>query len=506
MQRYYITAEATYEALRQSLNVQLGYPTGTAKSIFQTALQAPRDGFRRVLLAVDTDLPQYTAILAAITPLIEADAMEEIDEATYVAAVNSAASGGGASTWSELTGTPTTLAGYGITDAATQHHTHSASAITDFASAVAAASPEEVVEYLTTANFPATGNASLLYIATDAGRAYRWVGSQYAEIGPAVAFLPVHSHAASDITSGVLATARLGSGTADATTYLRGDSTFAPAVTNVNGKTGAVLPGTVFEFTRTSGPAGATLAGSAWTWTPPSNCTLLEFLFIGAGGGGGSGRRGAAGSARFGGGAGSGGNVTYTTIPRSLITTALTIFLPAGGAGGAAQTADDSNGNAGTSAQTGTINASGVNMVIALGGVGGSAGTTTTGTGATSGGNNNRTYAGGAGGSSSITANASSGGGAGGISPFGGGGGGGISAANVAYNGGNAFSYGGAFYYVAGVTGSTGGAASTTAEGGTGADGRTFGYGGSGGGASTNGFNSGAGGNGGDAFLRITIW
>jgi hypothetical protein len=402
---------------------------------------------------------------------------------------------------SDVTGLQTALDGKsGVS------HTHTALQITDFAAAVAAASPEEVVEYLTTANFPATGNASLLYIATDAGRAYRWVGSQYAEIGPAVAFLPVHSHAASDITSGVLATARLGSGTADATTYLRGDSTFAPAVTNVNGKTGAVLPGTVFEFTRTSGPAGATLAGSAWTWTPPSNCTLLEFLFIGAGGGGGSGRRGAAGSARFGGGAGSGGNVTYTTIPRSLITTALTIFLPAGGAGGAAQTADDSNGNAGTSAQTGTINASGVNMVIALGGVGGSAGTTTTGTGATSGGNNNRTYAGGAGGSSSITANASSGGGAGGISPFGGGGGGGISAANVAYNGGNAFSYGGAFYYVAGVTGSTGGAASTTAEGGTGADGRTFGYGGSGGGASTNGFNSGAGGNGGDAFLRITIW
>jgi hypothetical protein len=144
--------------------------------------------------------------------------------------VNSAASGGGASTWSELTGTPTTLAGYGITDAATQHHTHSASQVTDFAAAVAAASPEEVVEYLTTANFPATGNASLLYIATDAGRAYRWVGSQYAEIGPAGAFLPVHSHAASDITSGVLATARLGSG-ATATNFLRGDSTYADPVT-----------------------------------------------------------------------------------------------------------------------------------------------------------------------------------------------------------------------------------------------------------------------------------
>jgi hypothetical protein len=122
--------------------------------------------------------------------------------------------------WSTITSTPTTLAGYGITDAvgssdsrltnartptahkashatggtdaltaadigaAAASHTHTASSITDFASAVAAASPEEVVEYLTAANFPATGNASLLYIATDAGRAYRWVGSQYAEIGP----------------------------------------------------------------------------------------------------------------------------------------------------------------------------------------------------------------------------------------------------------------------------------------------------------------------------------
>lgn len=49
-----------------------------------------------------------------------------------------------------------------------------------------------------------------------------------------------HTHAASDITSGVMATARLGTGTADATTYLAGDQTYKPAVTSVNGSTGAV--------------------------------------------------------------------------------------------------------------------------------------------------------------------------------------------------------------------------------------------------------------------------
>ena len=43
--------------------------------------------------------------------------------------------------------------------------------------------PEEVVEYAATTNFPSSGNISLLYIATDASRSYRWTGNEYVEVG-----------------------------------------------------------------------------------------------------------------------------------------------------------------------------------------------------------------------------------------------------------------------------------------------------------------------------------
>ena len=40
-----------------------------------------------------------------------------------------------------------------------------------------------VYTYATPAAFPATGDATLLYCATDTGRLYRWTGSVYAEVG-----------------------------------------------------------------------------------------------------------------------------------------------------------------------------------------------------------------------------------------------------------------------------------------------------------------------------------
>lgn len=62
--------------------------------------------------------------------------------------------------------------------------------------------------------------------------------------------LKIHTHAAADIVSGTMATARLGSGTASSATFLRGDQTWSSTLNSANGATTPAL-----TLTATSGDA-----------------------------------------------------------------------------------------------------------------------------------------------------------------------------------------------------------------------------------------------------------
>lgn len=69
----------------------------------------------------------------------------------------------------------------------------------------------------------------------------------------------VHTHPASDINSGVLATAQLGSGTANTTTFLRGDGSWQPL-----GAVPATAPADVGWYLHASVSAAATAGTSAY--------------------------------------------------------------------------------------------------------------------------------------------------------------------------------------------------------------------------------------------------
>ena len=80
----------------------------------------------------------------------------------------------------------TTLAGYGITDAATKTEIAAKADLVD-GKVPAAQLPsyvDDVLEYDTMSAFPATGESSKIYVAKDTNLVYRWSGTQYVEISP----------------------------------------------------------------------------------------------------------------------------------------------------------------------------------------------------------------------------------------------------------------------------------------------------------------------------------
>jgi hypothetical protein len=272
-----------------------------------------------------------------------------------------------------------------------------------------------------------------------------------------------------------------------------------------------------------------TASGADQEYVIPPGATALKLSLAGASGGAGSGRRGAGGTVRCGGGGGGGGAFSEWLVPISSLpagTTKLYVTVGAKGVGGAAVTADSTDGNSGTNGGSTYITTSSGGSTLANtiaranGGNAGSGGTATTGAAGAQ--QSSGRFFGGIGGAASTTGGAgntpaaiSSGG-------PGGGSGGGLTTGNATSNGGSGGAIGGRFTSsnTGGVApggagnnggespqlgygqGGSGGASNTGAAAGAGGNGGK-GAGGGGGGASENGFNSGKGGDGGDGFAEI---
>ena len=345
------------------------------------------------------------------------------------------------------------------------------------------------------------------------------------------------------------ATARTNLGLGTAATQAIAAFAAAAAGIPTGGTIGQVLTKTgsgdyqVAFQTPSGGGGGSTVTVTIYTtpgtysYSIPAGASYLKVWLWGSGAGGGSGRRGATTLARGGGSGGGGGSFCFMEQPAAAFTSPVTVICPAGGAGGAALTVNDSLGNfgvngahakfgnlighSGSQGQPGnTVAASGggqrtgvygfatvsaINGGNGQPGAGSSAGTfggnahfmpTSGGGGAGNAANVTTSTNGGTGGTKgSASANITSGwdilvsGGTGGTNP------------SIAPTSGTA----GTSAFTGG-TGGGGGGYATGVAGQAGANGSAPGGGGGGGSASDNGFNSGAGGNGANGMVVVVAW
>lgn len=86
-----IPSEANYEAIRMELDAEWGHGPGTGTdTCVDPAAVAPRDDQGRILLAVDERFLAYEAVAARLPSLLAAGVVEEVNEATYRAAIRPA--------------------------------------------------------------------------------------------------------------------------------------------------------------------------------------------------------------------------------------------------------------------------------------------------------------------------------------------------------------------------------------------------------------------------------
>jgi len=82
---YRIPDDAVYEATRLGLDAAWGHVP--PETCVDPAAVAPRDSQGRILLAVRPEFAAFDAVAAVLPELLASGAVEEIDEATYDAAV-----------------------------------------------------------------------------------------------------------------------------------------------------------------------------------------------------------------------------------------------------------------------------------------------------------------------------------------------------------------------------------------------------------------------------------
>lgn len=89
MRFFRTSSEAIYEQARAALDAAWGFPTsdGSTATCIDPAFVAPRDQQGRIMLAVNTAFCEYAEVAAILPELLASGAVEEIDEATYQAAV-----------------------------------------------------------------------------------------------------------------------------------------------------------------------------------------------------------------------------------------------------------------------------------------------------------------------------------------------------------------------------------------------------------------------------------
>jgi len=343
------------------------------------------------------------------------------------------------------------------------------------------------------------------------------------------------------------ATARTNLGLGTAATQAVADFAAAAAGIPTGGTVGQVLTKTgagdyaVAFQTPTSG--GATVTVNAYTtpgsysYTVPAGAKYVKVWLWASGGGGGSGRRGATTTARSGGAGGGGAAFCFQEMLATAITSPVTIIVPAGGNGGAAQTLDNTNGSIGTAGAAAKFG----NLIAYQGAPGQGGSTSLVSAGAQRSSCWGFAYVTGV---SAGTGNTTNGGSGGTITPAahwipcpGGGGAGNSASVVTSTTGGNGAIRGAAsanllsgwdVLVTTGIGGNNPGLAPTSGPTGTstlfgggggggggyttnlagqaGAAGAQPGGGGGGGSASDNGFASGAGGRGGDGMVIVVAW